>query len=373
MNYLHIMIKPASGICNMCCKYCFYADETSKRAISSYGMMSDETLAVVIEKALEAAKKHCTIAFQGGEPTLAGLDFFKKAVEYSKRLNVNRCKINFTIQTNGLMIDREWCEFFATNKFLVGVSLDGPKVLHDKYRVDIQGKGTYRRVFRAIQLLQSYHVDVNILTVITGDTCQNFGKTYGFFKRNGFTYQQYIPCLDPLGEERGQKVWSLTPSCYEVYLKTAFDYWYQEAVKGNKIYNRYFDNLLLLLDRQAPESCGMSGVCGCQYVIEADGSLYPCDFYMLDEYRLGNLKTDSFEELDNRRRKIQFVDKSAIMHEDCRQCCWHPLCYGGCRRDRDYYEEGLGKNYYCDAYRTFFEYAYRRLEHLYRSIVSQIR
>lgn len=370
MKNLNIMIKPASGICNMRCKYCFYADETRKREISNYGFMDSDTLQAVMEKALKVTESHCTFAFQGGEPTLAGLDFFRQAVAFSKRFNVNNCQISFAIQTNGLMIDQEWCEFFKEHHFLVGVSFDGPKALHDKYRLDSKGKGTYNRVFRAIQMLHQHQVEVNILTVVTSDTCRNFRKTYGFFGRSGFLYQQYIACLDPLGEERGKQPWSLKPEDYKEYLKTAFDCWYQEAMEGKKRYHSYFDNLLLMRNGQHPESCGMQGICGWQYVVEADGSLFPCDFYMLDNYKLGNLKTDTFEEMDQKRREIRFIEDSAVLHHDCRQCQWKNLCFGGCRRDRDYFQQGLGKNYYCEAYQAFFAYAFPRLEQLYLKLTS---
>ena len=139
---------------------------------------------------------------------------------------------------------------------------------------------------------------------------------------------------------------------------------------GHKKYPRFFDNLLLMLDRQPPEACGMLGVCGMQYVVEADGSVYPCDFYMLDDYRLGNLNTDSFQDLDQRREAIGFVEASRAPDPECRACRWLPLCRGGCRRDRDYYQDGIGKNYYCEAYRQFFEYAYPRLEALYWKLVN---
>ena len=210
-----IMLKPASGICNMRCKYCFYADETKKRAIANYGLMSFDTLHSVLEKVLSEATRSCTIAFQGGEPTLAGLPFFRQAISICKGKNVNHCSISFAIQTNGLLIDDEWCEFFAENHFLVGISLDGPKELHDANRPDTVGKGTYSRVMHALQLLKSHGVNTNILTVVTADTAKNYRKAYNFFVRSGFDYQQYIPCLDPLSEPRGQQPWSLTPERFE--------------------------------------------------------------------------------------------------------------------------------------------------------------
>ena len=294
MQEIHLMLKPASGLCNMRCKYCFYADETKKRAIANYGLMSFDTLHSVLEKVLSEATRSCTIAFQGGEPTLAGLPFFRQAISICKGKNVNHCSISFAIQTNGLLIDDEWCEFFAENHFLVGISLDGPKELHDANRPDTVGKGTYSRVMHALQLLKSHGVDTNILTVVTADTAKNYRKAYNFFVRSGLDYQQYIPCLDPLDEPRGQQPWSLTPERFEQYLKASFDCWYQDAMRGRKRYHRYFDNLLLMLNGQPPEACGMLGICGMQYIVEADGSVYPCDFYMLDQYKLGNLCPSRF-------------------------------------------------------------------------------
>ena len=269
MPPLSVMIKPASGLCNMRCRYCFYADETEKRTTPSFGMMTEDTLRQVLTHVLAAATGTCTLAFQGGEPTLAGLSFFQKVIELEKELNVNHCRIEHALQTNGLLIDDAWAEFLAENHFLVGVSLDGPKELHDKNRLDANGKGTWSRVMHAIQILKKHHVEFNILTVVTGDLCRCTGKVTGFYARNGFSYRQFIPCLDPLGEERGQYPWSLTPKLYARYLKDSFDSWYRDIREGHKTYHRYFDNLLLIMDGQWPEACGMGGICGRQFVIEA--------------------------------------------------------------------------------------------------------
>lgn len=369
MRDINIMLKPASGLCNMRCKYCFYADETSKREIANYGLMTFDTLHAVLGKVLVEATGSCTIAFQGGEPTLAGLSFFQEAVNVCKAKNVNQCKINYALQTNGLLIDKEWCRFLAENQFLVGISLDGPKEIHDSNRVDAVGKGTYSKVMHTLQLLKNYQVDTNILTVITADTAKSYRRIYNFFSRSGLEYQQYIPCLDPFGEPRGQRSWSLKPECFEQYLKTAFDCWFHDAMQGHKVYHRYFDNLLLMLNGQAPEACGMAGACGVQYVVEADGSVFPCDFYMFDEYRLGNLNTDSFLQIDEKRKKIQFIEKSQKTDEKCKTCKWYPVCRGGCRRDRDYYYNGIGRNYYCVAYQHFFEYAWSKLGMVYQKIM----
>ena len=363
------MLNPASGLCNMRCKYCFYMDEMQKRATENFGFMSVQVLQNTLRTALAACTRHCSIVFQGGEPTLAGLDFFRTAVQLAEELNVNRCSISYSLQTNGLLIDEDWCRFLAEHHFLVGVSLDGPRDLHDANRVDLQGKGTFQRVMNALQLLKKFHVDTNILAVLTRAGCRNYRKIHTFFLRNAFAYQQFIPCLDPLDEPRGLHPWSLTSERYAQYLKDAFDLWYQQIKKGARQFHQYFDNLLLILDGQPPQVCAMGGLCSLQYVGEADGSVYPCDFYMLDHYKLGNFLTDTLEQIDRQREQLRFVEQSQYQPEECRQCRWFSLCRGGCRRDRDFFSDGLGKNYLCDAYKSFFEYAYPRLLEVYSRLL----
>lgn len=357
-----VMIKPASGLCNMRCRYCFYADEAAKREVKSYGLMSAATQEAVVRRIFEAAGDGSTIAFQGGEPTLAGLDFYRRQLQLEEKYNLGGVKIAHAIQTNGLLIDDEWAEFFAENGFLVGLSLDGKKQLHDMYRVDAEGKGTHARVMHAAQILRKHRVEFNILSVLTGQGARSIRSTYGFFARNGLVWQQYIPCLDPLGSEPGNTPYSLTPEGFETYLKAIFDLWYQDAMQGRLRYHRYFFNLMGLMLGQRPESCDMNGVCGIQYVVEADGSAYPCDFYMLDNWRLGDLKTDSFDALDEKRRELGFVEQSAEALKSCTGCEWLRLCRGGCRRNREgAFGAPLGENYFCPAYRAFFEYAADRL------------
>lgn len=371
VSAMSIMLKPASGQCNLRCRYCFYQDEISKREVKSYGMMSKETLKNTLTKALEQTKNLLQIAFQGGEPTLAGLDFFEEVVRIVKENNVNHCRVNFALQTNGTLLDENWARFFKAHHFLVGVSLDGIKEIHDQWRVDAEGKGTYQRVLSGIRLLEEYGVEFNILTVLTKDACRRYQKIYESYKKNGWDFQQYIPCLDPLEEKRGQHEWSLDPKQFESYLKTAFDCWYRDIIEGHPRFHRYFDNLLLILNRQMPEACGMSGRCSVQYVVEADGSVFPCDFYMLDPYCLGNLNTDSFEEMDQKRTELGFIEESIQKEQECKSCRWYGLCRGGCRRDRDFFAEGIQRNYYCEAYQSFFEYAYPRLVEVYRIAVRR--
>ena len=368
MPALSLLIKPASGNCNMRCRYCFYADELDNREIRSYGKMSVDTMHTIVDKAMEYGDYECTIAFQGGEPTLAGLDFYRDLVAYvTAHENPKKLKIHYALQTNGYLINEEWAAFLGENHFLVGVSLDGLKEIHDRYRLDAAGKGTYQRVISAIRLLEKHQVEYNILTVVTAATARNGQKIYNYFKKNHFGYQQYIECLDPIGEEPGQHEYSLTPEKYGEFLKSMFDAWYLDMRSGTYVYNRYFENLMMIMAGQQPESCNMRGVCGKQWVFEADGSVYPCDFYALDQWRLGNIQENSFEEMDEKRDELGFIQWSMRQQEDCQKCRWFGLCRNGCRRNREpVTAESTNRNYFCKSYKMFFEYAYPRLAEIYQ-------
>lgn len=346
----------------MKCGYCFYADEQKNRDVYSYGIMKTEVLEKIVKKTFAQAERQVTFLFQGGEPTLAGLPFFQKLKEFEERYNVNKIPVAHAIQTNGYAINEDWAGFFAENNYLVGVSLDGTGKLHDKYRKNAMGEGTFQRIFEGIAWLKKYQVSFNILTVVTGEIADNIEEIYAFYRENGLLYQQYIPCIDPLGQTRGRMDYSLSTAQFAAFLKKLFDLWYDDLKHQRFIYNRYFENLVGIIKGYQPESCGMLGCCTNQYVVEADASVYPCDFYVLDEYKIGNLLENSFAELDKKRTAIRFVEKSMIPDEHCRKCKWGFLCRGGCRRDREREKFGtLGKNYFCEAYQDFFEYAWERL------------
>lgn len=360
MPPINLLIKPASGNCNLRCSYCFYSDIIDNRATKSYGIMSLETLESIVAKVFSVATGSCNFAFQGGEPTLAGLDFFKKLIELQKRYNTKGIAVNNSIQTNGICIDEQWAEFFYVNKFLVGLSLDGNKDIHDIYRLDYSGNGSYKTVMQTVMLFNRYKVEYNTLTVITSHVAKRVDSIYSFYKRNGFLYQQYIPCLDPQGEPRGQHMSSLTPKLYAQFLKTLFDLWYRDVKRSEFVYIRYFDNLVGMVKGYPPENCGMAGFCARQLVVEADGGVYPCDFYVLDEYKIGNLVTDSFEKIEENRLHLGFVEQSRVVDESCRSCEHYPICRGGCRRDRDF-KGKLERSYFCEAYKEFFPYVSKRL------------
>ncbi len=360
MHPVSVMIKPASSGCNLRCKYCFYADEASMRSVPNYGMMKDDVLEAVVSTFMQNAAGSCAFAFQGGEPTLAGLDFFKKVIALQKKYSRPNLRVSNALQTNGMLLDKEWCSFLAENHFLVGLSMDGVKQTHDLYRIKPDQKGSYGRVLRSAQLMAQHKVEFNILTVVTAQLAKNITSVYNSYKKNGWLYHQYIPCMDALEAPRGQEDYSLTPKAYGEFLKTLFDLWYQDLRRGFVVSIRYFDNLVQILQRRQPESCAMTGHCNIQYLVEADGSVYPCDFYALDSCRLGKVPENTIEQLDQKRREIRFIEESLEKPEQCRQCQWFPLCRGGCKRD--YTQGGNPHNYYCESYQAFFEYAFPRLQ-----------
>lgn len=361
MYPINLLIKPASSICNFKCKYCFYEDITENRNISSYGFMSLNTLETIIKKALTFSIYSCGFIFQGGEPTLVGLDFYKNVVEYVKKYNKKNLKIFYAIQTNGYFLNADWAKFLQKNNFLVGISLDGIEETNNINRITNDNLGTYDIVIDKINLLKKYKVEFNVLTVITSQVAKNINKIYKFYKENNIIYQQYIPCLNPIGDI-SIKDYSLTPKLYGNFLCTLFDLWYKDITNNTFIYNRYFENLVGILKGYRPEACGMAGVCNIQNVIEADGSVYPCDFYVLDNYKIGNLLQDDFIQIHKNRENIKFIEKSTKIENSCKKCKWLNLCRGGCRRDRDRLLDGnININYYCDSYKQFFNYTIDRL------------
>lgn len=362
MYPLNLLIKPASGYCNFKCKYCFYEDVAHNREVQSYGFMSTKTLEQIVKKALKFAKDECTFTFQGGEPTLVGLDFYKDLIKFQKKYNKKGLKIHNSIQTNGYLIDKEWAKFLHNNNFLVGISLDGTKEINDINRIDANKEGTYDKILETIGLFNKYKVEYNILTVVTSYVAKNIRSVYEFYKEKNFSYQQYIPYLDPICEKRGNREYSLTPKLYGEFLKDLFDLWYEDITNGRFVYNRYFENIVGIIKGFRPEACGMIGHCTLQNVIEADGSVYPCDFYVLDEQKIGNLIEMDFEDIERKRNESKFIETSLKVEDCCMECKWKNLCRGGCRRDRDENMDGnLSVNYFCESYKEFFEYAIDRL------------
>ena len=358
MPPINILIKPASSGCNLRCKYCFYHSVSQLREVENYGVMSKETLEIIVKKALAYSDGFASFAFQGGEPTLAGLPFYEKLMELEKKYNVKNVQIHNAIQTNGMVIDEDWARFFHKNNFLVGLSLDGPQNIHDENRVMAGGKGSFDRVMHTAELFNKYRVEYNILTVVSKWVAQHARIVYQFFRKNKFQYLQFIPCLDPVDETPFQNDFSLTPGDYLQFLKTTFDLWYCDFATGKPVSIRYFDNLVTMAMGYPPESCGMSGVCTCYFVAEADGSIYPCDFYVTDKWYLGNVHDTNFEDLLASPAAKEFMESSRHVDEKCKSCDVYTLCRGGFRRNREPFADGKpALNNYCDVFYAFFKYA----------------
>ena len=355
MPPINILIKPASSACNLACRYCFYRDVAQNRAQAFEGMLSLERMREVIAAGMAYAEHICSFAFQGGEPTLAGLDFYREVVQLQKHYARPGRDIRNAIQTNGTLIDAEWAQFFAENHFLVGLSLDGPAELHNLNRPDSQGHGSFQAVMRAVHLFEKYHVDFNILCVVTGKNARSIEKIYRFYRKQGFRWLQFIPCLEPIGQKRGEAQYHLSPTTYGDFLIRLFDLWYEDLKHGTYISIRHLDNWMSILLGERPEACNMAGQCSVQFVIEGDGGVYPCDFYVLDAWRMGTVGADSLAKMQQGEVAKRFIADSLHIPDACRACRWGSLCRNGCRRDRMILPNGtVDQNYYCEAYRTFF-------------------
>jgi len=324
--------------------------------------MSEQTLENVVREALAYAEGSCTIAFQGGEPTLRGLDFFKKLIEYQKKYNRRNVRIQNALQTNGYKLNEVFIKFLAGHDFLTGISLDGSKDTHDAYRKTPSGETTFFNVIETIDLFKKHGAEFNILTVVNAKTGKKARKIYSFYQRNGMSYLQFIPCLDPLNETPGSNGYSLSPEVYGQFLSELFEVWHEDLLAGKQPYIRQFENFISILAGYGAESCDMLGVCGKQYVVEADGGVYPCDFFVLPEFKLGNLNEQTILEIDEERKRLGFIQYSASIREGCRTCEYFPVCRGGCRRHRLIRDaDGNYQNYFCKSYKIFFKNALGRM------------
>lgn len=338
-------------MCNMNCSYCFYRDETEKRKNAFCGLLSEETAETIVKKASSEAEESCFFMFQGGEPTLAGIEFYKYFVSLEKKYSKPGLRFFNAIQTNGYAINEEWARFFAENSFLTGISVDGPADVHNMNRKSREGDGTFNKVMHTVDLFDKYKVDYNVLCVITSVNIKKAEKIYNFYSKRNLGYLQFIPCLEPLGEDKTTDMYAPDEKEYGDFLVKIFRLWFADLKKGKYVSIRHIDNFLRMFRGLPPESCNMNGRCSVQFVTEADGTVYPCDFYCIDGYELGNIKEKSFSELAKSDNAVRFINESLPLPEECRQCRFYPFCRNGCRRDR----AENGKTLYCGAYRRFFE------------------
>ncbi len=353
MGPISLLIKPASGGCNLRCRYCFYRDLTAKWEESGVAM-SEETMEKMVDRVFEEDPMDVTLAFQGGEPTLRGLDFFRKLAARVADKNTRRVPVHYAIQTNGMLLDGEWAAFLAENHFLVGLSMDGTREIPDALRPKADGKGSFSDVMKSARLLEKNGVDFNILTVVTNRLARHPEKVYGELKKAGFRYLQFIPCLDPFGETPEESFAPSAERLGEFYVRL-FSLWYRDFMHGEYISIRWFDNLIRMAMGEHPEMCGLMGFCPGQLVIEGDGSVYPCDFYVNERYRLGNLLKDRFSDMLSSPEMAGFTEPSFAHEKACETCDYRYFCRGGCRRDRESdMGGGIGMNRFCTGYKAFF-------------------
>lgn len=368
MRAINFLIKPASSLCNLRCKYCFYADEAANRSCASMGVMSRELAAELIRSAYREIEPGgmVSFAFQGGEPMAAGLDFFRDFVNTARQEKPDGVQLAFSIQTNGTLLNDEWAEFLHKEGFLVGLSIDGFEELHNMHRIDAEGKATWGTLCHATQLLQKHQADVNALCVVTKQCAESPQRAYETLKKLGFHYMQFIACLDPIGHARGQMPWSLTPEDYGKFLCRLFDLWYQDWEKGDYHSIRLFDDYIhLMLGDCSASTCATCGHCGGYFVVEADGSVYPCDFFALDEWKVGRIGDQSLSEIAGNEGFRRFLTRGLKKPDECAACRWRGLCNGGCKNDWIVDSSG-DHNYYCSSFRTLFGYAETRMLHIAR-------
>jgi len=342
-----LMIKPASSMCNLKCDYCFYLDEEKNRIDKKRSLMSYETIEEIVKKTHKSSNK-INYIFQGGEPALASLDWFKYFISLVNNYKSENDYISYSFQTNGTLIDDSFAKFLADNNFLVGVSYDGFNRIHDIHRKYANGLKSSRDVKRGIENLKQYGAYYNILSVVTNEVALNINKIYTNLVESGEDYLQFIACLDPINSDDNKY---LKPSVYANFLVELFDLWYADLRRNRNISIRLFNNFISILLNNLPEACDMNGICSIQYVFESNGDVFPCDFYCLDNYLLGNIHEADYDDFDVKRKEIKFINYPPNLHQDCLNCEYLYLCRGGCPR----YKDSNNKFKFCESYKFLFE------------------
>lgn len=378
----HLLTKPIGPICNLDCKYCFYLEKEKLYPGERQWRMSDEVLAEYVRQYIESQPgPEVYFAWQGGEPTLLGVDFFRKAVALQQQFAGGKV-ISNALQTNGTLLDEEWCRFLAGEKFLIGLSIDGPRELHDQYRVDKGQKPTFDRVMRGLELLKQHRVDFNTLTVVSDANSRQPLEVYRFLKNIGSEFLQFIPLVERnaasneagldfaappvLGHARvgtdnalsPVTPWSVKSEQYGIFLCTIFDEWVRRDV--GKVFVQLFDVALGNWMGLGSSLCVFAETCGSAMAIEHNGDVYSCDHYVYPQYRLGNVMNQSLGEMVGSPSQTKFGnDKADLLPRYCRDCEVRFACNGECPKHRFIRtpdgEEGL--NYLCAAYKKFFNHA----------------
>jgi len=361
------MIKPVCGTCNLVCDYCYYR-RTAEHFDGSGGCMSDEVLRAVVQAFCDTAHPCPHFSWQGGEPMLAGLEFFRKAVGYQQAFSRPGRQIVNMFQTNGTLLDDAWCRFLKRWGMLVGISIDGPSEIHDKNRAYPNGRGSLEDVLRGLRLLRQYQVEHNVLVLVHDGNVRRAKEVYRFIRSLGEDYLQFIPCVVTGLDRSRPGIHAVDPVAYGEFLCEVFDEWL--AAGPARSYDRTFNNMVLMAAGLEPEICVFRRDCAGCLLVERNGDVFPCDFLVQPEWKLGNLLTESLARIFRHPRWAEFRAMKSHLPEACRECGQLDLCRGGCPRDRFGGRLPNGEpNYLCPAYRTFFRYARPMLTKLAEDLV----
>ncbi|PLR35067.1 anaerobic sulfatase maturase [Chimaeribacter californicus] len=352
------MAKPMSSRCNLRCRYCFYLEKPT------HPVMDDATLERFIQQHIAAQPGEVVeFAWQGGEPTLAGLPFYQRVVALQQRYGAGK-QIRNSLQTNGILLNDAWCRFLRQQGWLVGISLDGPADLHDLCRRTRSGKPTHHRVIAAIQHLNAHQVEFNLVTVINRHNSRQPARLYRYLKNLGTPFLQFIPLVEQ--DETGAVTPdSVPPEQWGDFLTTVFDLWVQEDI--GRVFVQLFDSTLGVWSGYPAQMCVFSKRCGHAFALEANGDLYQCDHYVYPAYKLGNVHRRSLHEINQSQAAIRFgEDKHRLLVQACRVCPVQPLCRGDCPKHRLH----QGKSYLCAGYFRFFTHSAPYMA-LLRDLIAQ--
>jgi len=353
-----LLVKPVSANCNLRCDYCFY--RRVGRMYRGRRRMAAKVLETMVRQLVGLGFSPAAFSWQGGEPTLAGLDFFRRAVAFQARFGFSGQVVSNSLQTNGLLIDDEWGEFLAEYRFLVGLSLDGPQELHDAHRKRGGGRGSFVEAMRAADVLRRHGVEFNVLSVLTPLTTGRAGELYRFFVGEGLRYLQFIPCVERAPD--GVAPFTVDPEGYGRFLCDLFDAWLGDS---RRVSIRLFDAVLERLVTGRSPLCILGRRCDHYLVVEHSGDVYPCDFFVVRRWRLGNLLKTPLADLFGGDKHTQFASMKACLAPGCRDCEWLEMCWGGCPKDRQFVGDPRRvATYLCSAYKMFFAHTgdeFRRL------------
>lgn len=347
-----LLIKPASAVCNLDCAYCFYLDRDADpyKDLPARRMTSD-TLERLVDSYLFYSFPNSTFAFQGGEPTLAGLDFFERLVRLQQQYGRTGQNVSNAMQTNAMLLDDNWAQLFKSYNWLLGVSLDGPQEVHDLYRFNKAGHGTFAQVMRGIEALQRHKVDFNILCVLSQANVGKAKELYRFYKSRGFDNLQFIP-LAEFDDAGAPLPYTITPAQYGQFLVELFNEWWPDR---RRVRIRFFDNIAEALAGHKPGTCTMHETCDSYVVVEYNGDVYPCDFFVEKNWKLGNVGLDSWPEIARRTRRYNFAAKKTLAHPECQVCDYQSICHGGCPKFRHGPKsEFADLDYFCSSYKAIF-------------------